>query len=109
MKSIKSLHNEAMQYSELAILAKLRENLDLAEFLFEQSLECELEAIKLIENIKHSQPTYSILCRSAATLALDCNNVDLVKELVIKALASEPPIEIKEELSDLLKQIKLKK
>jgi hypothetical protein len=51
------------------------------------------------------EPTFSILHRSAATLALDCDNIRLAEQLIAKALSHTLPYEIAEELRDLLEQV----
>lgn len=103
MSHINDLHNASMDCAEMAFLAKMRnENVE-AEKLFQQSLDLELKAITAIETT--DEPTYSILHRSAATLALDCNNIRLAEKLIGKALSNEPPAEIAEELRDLMEQV----
>jgi hypothetical protein len=46
--------------------------------------------------------TRSILHRSAATLALECNELREAERLISRALSGFPPIDIAEELRNLL-------
>lgn len=109
MKTLKLLHNESMDIAELAMLAKLRGDFEESNRLFKEALKLELEAINTFEKTEISEPTYSILHRSAATLALDCNDHRKAEQIVAKALSHEPPAEIAEELRDLLEQINFRR
>ena len=81
---------------------RARGNTATATDYFQQALHFELQAIaELTEPI---EPTFSILHRSAGTLALDCNQHRLAEKLAAAALAQEPPHEVAEELRDLLEQ-----
>ena len=83
-------HNRSMERAELAILARLRNDHDEAIRLFRESLELELEAISEMQ-AEPVEPTFSILHRSAATLALYCNDPQLAERLVTTALSHESP------------------
>jgi hypothetical protein len=49
------------------------------------------------------------LCRSAATLAIDCGEIHSGEHLIAIALSGNPPTEIAEELKDLFVQINIHK
>jgi hypothetical protein len=99
------LHNRAMDFAELALLARLRHDHDEAARLFRESLELEICAIKEVE-ADPVEPTFSILHRSAATLAMDCNDAELAERLIAAALCRDAvPSDIREELRDLLEQV----
>ena len=102
MSEINKLHRRAMDLTALAFIERTRGNTEKASELFEQALENEVAAIGALD--EYVEPTYSVLHRSAATLALDCNQYHKAEKLVAKALAKEPPAEIAEELRDVLKQ-----
>ena len=103
MNASNDLHRRSMDVSALALMDRMRGNPDNALGLFRQALELELAAIaELKEPI---EPTFSVLHRSAATLALDSNQPRQAEKLVAYALAHEPPPEIADELRDLLDQI----
>lgn len=99
------LHNKSMDCAELALLARLRHDHDEAARLFRDSLEFELEAIREMET-DPVEPTFSVLHRSAATLAMDCNDAELAERLIAAALSRETaPSDIREELRDVLEQV----
>ena len=106
MKSVNELHDEAMDLAQFGILERSRGNSSRAAELFEQALAQELAAIADLESLPEQlEPTYSVLHRSAGTLALDCNNLRLAEQIAAKALAQDPPSEVAEELRDLLEQV----
>ncbi|MBA4390129.1 MAG: hypothetical protein C0399_04240 [Syntrophus sp. (in: bacteria)] len=105
MKDANELHNESMDRAELALLARMRGEHETAEHLFAESLQLEIAAIEAIEKLSYTEPNYSILHRSAATLALDCNDPRTAERLISKALAHDPPLQIAEELRDLFEQV----
>jgi hypothetical protein len=48
------------------------------------------------------EPTHSVLHRSAAVLALECSELREAERLIGRALAGNPPVDIANELRDLL-------
>lgn len=105
MSNSGELHNKSMDCAELALLARLRHDHDEAARLFRESLEFEINAIREMES-DPLEPTFSVLHRSAATLAMDCNNTELAERLIASALSREAvPSDIREELRDLLEQV----
>lgn len=105
MNNTNELHNASMDRAELALIARMQKDDIKADKLFRESLDLELKAIAAMEMATTIEPTYSILHRSAATLALDCNDPRLAEKLISKALAHDPPAEIVEELRDLLETV----
>ena len=103
MSAINDYHNTAMEFAERALMERVRGNLENSIDFFEQALDCELKAIA--EMSEPTEPTYSVLHRSAGTLALDCNQIRKAEQIVASALAQDPPPEIMEELRDLWEQI----
>ena len=103
MSRVNDLHARAMEHAEQAFVARLRGETGLALELFGKALECEVAAIESLP--EYSEPTYSILHRSAATLALDCDDVRTAERMAAQALAKTPPEETAQELRDLLEQI----
>ena len=51
------------------------------------------------------EPTRSVLHRSAASLALECDEIREAERLIGRALSGNPPDEIAEELRDLLEDV----
>ena len=106
MSAMNELHRKSMDFAALALMERARGNAAEASALFEQALDNELGAIQELEVLgRVVEPTYSVLHRSAATLALDCNKLRLAEQLAAKALALEPPMEIQEEIRDVLEQV----
>ena len=103
MSEVSDLHNRAMDFAEFALLERMRGNTEKALGLFEQALKNELAAIEAME--EPVEPTYSVLHRSAATLAVDCKQLRKAEQIASKALALNPHPEIAEELRDLLEQV----
>ena len=100
MSSIKDHHHQAMDFAGLALSERMRGNANQAIEYFEKALEQELAAIKAMA--EPEEPTYSVLHRSAATLALDCNRLRQAEQIAATALSQNPHPEIAEELRDLL-------
>jgi hypothetical protein len=102
MKSIKELHEKAMDLAEFAFVAKLRGDLAQAEKLFRQAFKYESQAARLVHKVPSSRLTRAVLYRSAATLALDCNESREAQQLIVEGLAGHPPEEIAKELEEIL-------
>jgi hypothetical protein len=106
MKSVKDLHEKAMELAEFAFVAKLRGDLTQAEKLFRQAFEYESQAARLVPDKPFSRLTRSVLYRSAATLALDCNEPREAERLIVEGLSGNPPSPIDQELKDLYQRIR---
>ena len=110
MNALNESHNKAMELTELALTARAQGNKEKSVSLFEEALAHELAAIAELDNNNEIiEPTYSVLHRSAGTLALDCNQTRKAEQIVAKALAQNPPDEIADELRDLYEQINFKR
>lgn len=104
-----SNHISAMKYIDMAEELirrepnKLPSNNDLMMICRWQksALQCEQSAIKAM-GANRIEPTWSILHRSAATLALECSEYELARELVQAGLSGQTPPEIKKEMDDIL-------
>lgn len=107
MKSVKDLHNQAMDLAEIALLSKMKGDIENYKVHTKSALSKEIEAISLLDMNNPIEPTFSILYRSAATLALDIGENRLSEKLISTALSKNPPLEIAEELRDLLEQVNL--
>ena len=103
MSAVNDFHHRAMDFAGHALIERLHGNLEQANKLFEQALGEELAAIEALP--EPEEPTYSVLHRSAATLAMDCNRLRQAEQIAASALAHNPHPEIAEELRDLLEQI----
>ena len=107
MSSVNELHDKSMDFAAIALMEQMRGNEETARPLFEQALELEIAAINAMTD--QMEPTYSILHRSAATLALDCNDLRQAERLAAKALSEEPPYVIAEELREVLEHVKFRR
>ena len=105
MSEVRELHDQAMAFAEKASVAKLSGNLEQANTLLRQAYKNELEAAKLLEDISSPEPTRSILFRSAASLAIDCNALREAERLIAIGLSGNPPSDIAEELRDLFERV----
>ena len=101
--ALNELHDKAMDLTFFALRERSQGNEKKALPLFQQALELELAAIDALE--EYMEPTYSVLHRSAATLALDCNELRKAEQLAAKALAKEPPDFVADELREVLEQV----
>ena len=106
MSAINEHHDTAMDFAHFALLERARGNTEEAAALFEKALENELAAIQDMEaRGSFAEPTYSVLHRSAGTLAMDCKQYRLAEQLAAKGLARAEHPEIAQELRDLLEQV----
>jgi len=103
------LHKEAMIFADEAYFHKFQGNNDAAIEKFRQAFLIESEAsfASISENI--GQPTTSILFKSAAALALQCNETIEAEKLICHGLLSNPPFEIAEDLRNLLENVHFKR
>ena len=105
MSVMADVHRKAMDFAARGLIERMHGNEEGAAPLFKKALENELAAIGELDRLgKKVEPTHSVLHRSAATLALDCEDFRLAEQLACKALAGDPHPEIAEELRDVLKQ-----
>ena len=102
MSKAREYHHIAMDYAAKGLMARMRGDTGEAAPHFEQALKNELAAIDNLST--QSGLGWSVLHRSAATLALDCHNFRLAEKLASKALAGNPHPEIADELRDVWEQ-----
>ena len=103
MSSVREHHNLAMEFADLGIRNRVRGNAERALAYFKQALDFELAAIAELDQSEGL--AWSVLHRSAGTLALDCRDFRRAEQITTRALAGEPDPGIAEELRDLLEQI----
>ncbi|MEM6598132.1 MAG: hypothetical protein AAF810_20115 [Cyanobacteria bacterium P01_D01_bin.36] len=107
MNKVQELHRAAMNLAEQADLAKLRGENRQVQNALRQALKLESEAAQMVADDLDSEPTRSVLHRSAASLAMECGEFQMAEKLIARALAGSPPSDIEEELKDLFMQINL--
>jgi hypothetical protein len=109
MSRIQELHQQAMNLAEQADLAKLRGETAAMQDLLRQAFELEHQAAQQVAPLIGTEPTRSVLHRSAATLAIACGELATAEQLIITALTGSPPTDIAEELKDLFMQLNLRR
>ena len=103
MTSVDSYHNMAMEFADLGLRNRGRGDGERALVYFKQALDLELAAITKLD--RSDGLAWSILHRSAGTLALDCRQFRLAEQITARALAGDPHPDIVDELRDLWEQI----
>ena len=104
MSTVRELHNQAMALAQQALVARETGALAEAEEFARQALLFEARAAERLANTHKSEPTRSILYRSAAALACQSNDFAMALRLATEGLAGYPPPRIEQELNDLLEQ-----
>lgn len=107
MNTIRELHDRAMELAQLAFVARHQQEPDRAAELARQAYALEEQAADLVPLDGASEPTRSILYRSAASLAYQGREFEIAQRLIAKGLLGQPPPQIKEELNNLYDQIRL--
>ena len=103
MSTVKEFHDLAMAFTDRAIRERATEGKAASLQYFERALEAELSAIAGLDT--SDGLLWSVLYRSAGSLALDCGRIRQAEQLAATALAGNPDPEIAEELRDLLENI----
>ena len=106
MTSWGDVHSEAMDASDRAFKHRRRGEHDDAKREFRHAFELEREALNLMGEIE--EPIYSTMYRSAATLALDCEEYRLAEQIASKALAGDPPEYLVRELREVVERANAK-
>lgn len=104
-KEINEIHDKAMSYAADADLAALRGDATKAKRLLAKAFAKEKMAATLVLDHENAEPTRSILLRSAASLAIEVEEIREAEKLVCLALAGDPPEFICEQLRDLQETI----
>ena len=105
MSALYEFHDEAMDLAFFARRARRRGDEDEAAPMFAEALKKELAALDELYKFGEAvEPAYSVLHRSAASLALTCGDSRLAEKLAAKALSEDPPPEIAQELRDVLER-----
>ncbi len=102
MNESRVAHDRAMDLAFLADRSKAAGNPDEAGRLYAQALESELTALRALQD--PSPVTFAVMHRSAAWLALECEEIRLAEELASTGLAGDPPPKIADELRAVWEQ-----
>lgn len=108
MSKLQDIHRKAMDLAEQADIAKLRGHTEQVRAILLQALALESEAAQMVADDLTAEPTRSVLHRSAASLAVECGELQTAEKLIARALAGTPPSSIAEELKDLFLQINVR-
>lgn len=103
--NIQELHTKAIEYADEAFMKKFNGFPVEAKELFNKALALESQAAYAAKESKIGEPSVSILFKSAASLAMNCDKLIEAEKLICMALYGEPPIEIAEELRNLLEEL----
>ena len=109
MNKVTELHEKAMGFYDEAFFAKREGNLFLADEKLRKALELETQAAEMLKDKLDVEPSRSVLYRSAASMAISCEEYRQAEKLIAAALAGNPPEKIAEELRELLEQVNIKR
>jgi hypothetical protein len=87
MSQIQAFHQKAMDLAEAAAVARLRGAIEQAVQLTRQAFEQEFQAAILVASNLDAEPTRSVLQRSAASLAIECGELQAAERLIATALS----------------------
>lgn len=105
MMVVKDIHPQAMDLAELAFTSRRAGKEDEAKALFGEAMQLERQAASLLAATPESEPSRSVLYRSAAALAYHAGDYEQADWLIANGLAGFPPPEIKKELKELLDDV----
>jgi len=102
---LRTLHSEAMDLAEQAMIARAQGKADAANKHLAEALRKEEKAARLAVQHGVPEPTRTILLKSAAHLAVDAGEIRLAEQLIGTALAGDPPEELAQELRSAFEEI----
>jgi hypothetical protein len=105
LEQINDLHERAMSLAEAGVVARMEGDEATSCERFQEALELAAQAAAKIASHVEEEPMRSVLHRSAASLALNCEEYRLAEKLLAIGLAGYPPIEIADEMRDILEQV----
>lgn len=108
MNTVKELHNHAMILLQEAIVFNHNGDTQSAKNKFKEAFVLESEAADLVSKNQNSEPTRSILYRSAASLAYQSDDFNKSLNLIGKCLSGNPTSKIKDEVRILYESINFK-
>jgi hypothetical protein len=100
------LHRAAMDAADQAFAACRQGDQPAAQAHLVRAYQLEAQAAEhLRADLVGTEPTRSVLLRSAATLALDCGRWRDAERLICRGLAGDPPLAIAAELRTLMQTV----
>ena len=109
MNKTTDLHEKAMEFYDEGFFARREGKKTLAKENFRKALELETQSAETLKDKLEIEPSRSVLYRSAASMAMSCEEYRQAEKLIATALSGNPPEEIAEELRDLLEEVNLRK
>ncbi|MEZ4712811.1 MAG: antitoxin AF2212-like protein [Caldilineaceae bacterium] len=101
MSKVREYHNEAIRLAQMAMAASQRNEHTESQQLARRAMEYETQAADLIPEGKSSEPTRSILYRSAASFAYQAGEYQEAERLIFKGLAGYPNVRVKQQLLEV--------
>ncbi len=105
---LQELHRRAIAIADKAELLRLRGREKEAAKTTQEAFELEKKAALSLLYEYDVEPTRSVLFRSAASFALECQFYSEAKDLIFLGLGGKPPREIADELRELLEMVQRK-
>jgi len=105
MSSVKELHRQAMRLAEKAMIARNLGDYKIAKEIACEAFVLEAQAAEQIPAGKDTEPTRSILYRSAASLAYQGGKLYEAQRLIAQGLTGYPPSQVEHELKSLFDQV----
>jgi hypothetical protein len=105
MADFTALHKKAMDLAEKAVVAKVKNEQPKSKAFFQEAYEAEREAAFAYADKNSTEPTRSVLFRSAAALALNAELYREAEQMACIGISGTAPIEILEELRDILEDV----
>lgn len=102
MSELKDIHRKALDLAKQANEALEQGDKDAYLKYTEEAYGLESKAAEMMYSARESEPTRSVLYRSAATLAFNCGKLHEAKNLIYAGLSGTPYPEIRIELEQLL-------
>ncbi len=104
MSIASDLHDKAMECVDFAMFAKRRGDEEEARRLYEEAYANEVAGIEALEEHERVEPWRSVLHRSAAWLAINCDRPRDAEKVAAKALAQDPHPAVIHELREVMEQ-----
>jgi adenine-specific DNA-methyltransferase len=105
VKQAASHHRAAMEHADRAFALAAAGDPSGARVAFVAAFQAERTAAELVDGAGGTEPSRSVLFRSAATLAMDAGDATEATRLATIGLRGHPPVSIAEELRDVLNRL----
>jgi hypothetical protein len=106
MTTVRELHRQAMELAQNATFLPEVSSRESRELL-QRALELESQAAAMVDKVQSSEPTRSILYRSAASLAIQAQDYEAAIRLSSEGMAGYPDRDIQNDLFELIEQARI--